>query len=153
DDAARRAIGRIEDPRPAAGLWEHVVENVMWLWTQTGAWDPAVQLFARTRPAWDDRLHHVDLRADTLELMRTGGIDRAGEWEHSLTHQTRTQVNELDRRFLLARLCSARGDAEGAREHYRHLWDVPDPVLVSDRLLEPVLHAVRAEADAGAAQS
>jgi DNA-binding CsgD family transcriptional regulator len=148
DAAARRAMARVDDPRVATGLWEHLVENVAWLWTQTGQWDAAEQLLVRTRPMWDDRLHHVDLRADLLELMRTGEVDRAQTWKDSLTNNPRTQLNELDRRYLLARLAAAQGDLPGARAQYRHLWAVPDPGLVSDRLWEPVLYAVRAEADA-----
>jgi len=148
DVAARRAMERVEDPRVATGLWEHLVENVAWLWTQTGHWDEAGKLLMRNRAMWDDRLHHVDLRADILELMRRGHIDRAQTWNDSLTNNTPTQLNELDRRYLLARLAAAQVDLPVARAHYRRLWAVPDPALVSDRLWEPVLYAIRAEADA-----
>jgi DNA-binding CsgD family transcriptional regulator len=149
DRAARRALARIEDPRPVAAVWEHVVESVVWVWRMTGRWDEAENLLASSRSYWGDELLRVDLHAEVLELLRTGRVMRPADWQALL--QSDAPRQRLDDIALLehcALLAAAEGDLDSARAHYRRIWEVREPRNATEDLFTSVLQAARMEADA-----
>ena len=150
DQAWRRASTRVKDARVAVALWEHVVENIVWVWTATGQWDEAEELLGRSRAYLDDELHLLDIRADTLQLLRTGRVERAAAWRDSLGTHDRAAPTQAQRHQLLALLAAVEGDLAGARAHYQWMWELPHPEWGTEELFEPVLHAMRSEAGAQA---
>jgi DNA-binding CsgD family transcriptional regulator len=144
-----RAAGRVPDPLAVGVNFEHIVENAMACWTNTGQWERAADLARRGRPYWGASLRTADVRLADLELLRTGRLSDPDGWRAAADNPGAGSdaapqwISEL-----VGHDAASRGDLAEFRRRLRPMWSTTEPGISSDSLWPAVLRALRAEGDA-----
>jgi DNA-binding CsgD family transcriptional regulator len=143
-----RAMARVPDPLAVGVNFEHIVENAMACWINTGQWERAADLARRAKPYWGVGLRTADVRVADLELLRTGRLSEPDMWRAAaIDPGPGSDASPEWVAELVGYDAASRGDLVEFRRQLEPMWSLVEPGISSDSLWPAILRALRVEAD------